>query len=134
MDYRLSEGSRADRLKEIPGDPSLDGEVRLLRLIAEEAAQVPGSPLAVNCAAAIGRLIERQQLADVARGALLPRAAVFAVGRAMAQAVLNRCGDLPGFSQVGPLLLEDFKRIIGAERLVLDAQRKALPDQTRGDQ
>jgi hypothetical protein len=52
----------------------------------------------------------------------------------MAQAVLNRCGDLPGFSQVGPLLLEDFKRIIGAERLVLDAQRKALPDHTRGDQ
>ena len=90
--------------------------------------------MGLQATAIVGRLVERSQVAEVARGALLPRAAVVAVGCAMAQAVLARCGGLIGFDQVAPLLLQDFQRIVRAERLVSDEKRRALPDESNKNQ
>ena len=60
MKYQIS-GPRGERLKTIDTGHDVSAEIGLLRLIAEEAGQVPASPLTVTCAAVIGRLCEADQ-------------------------------------------------------------------------
>lgn len=65
MDYRITDPARAERFEKADSGPDLSGELKLLRLLAEEASQTPGSPLAVSCASAIGRLVERSQAVQI---------------------------------------------------------------------
>ena len=66
---------------------------------------------AVNCAAVIGRLAERQVELEKLRGSLLPSSVLMRLGGRLAEAILHRISSLPGAEQILEDLNRDFSKI-----------------------